>query len=812
MSTGSGLFSIPEFINRNVLKLAPDAFVAINGNIGMRVITPANLSGTGSLRTNGGVTSINVTTTVFPPGSNKCTIEILAPVYKGLHEDYYTTLPNGTRKLILSPMMEVKVFMKGRFLIKGNPKYYPVFWGIVTEVSEDYSGGVFRFTVTCGDYLTWWKYQRITLSPATLRSAFGGPIPEYFPTTLLNMSPWQIIYNLCANTGFVDSNNKSYNLVYPDFSKAGFPPDFGKLSSTQIGEIFNVMAKDSMAYWNKRFGGDATSPQDPSERVPLEMYGLVGPIKMTTVLTSLFTYSPEIRNYQQSQLNAELDLNFNLLARIQPFGALDLYGDGGESLEYSKLEIATQVCEQTQMEFFVDTSGSLVFKPPFYNLDVFRGGLPYYVVDPSDIISFNSNVNSDSICTYLEAYAPRRYDVPALDNIGYHVDYDLLKEYGLRYQKVNLRYGNDARTLRLLAGAEMAKINGRATTGSASIPLRPEMRLGYPVYLSHIDAYYYVVGISHSVTIGSSASTTLSLEYRRDRIFSSKGGSYRKKVPDPEGGSFFVDEEVPAGGVLNGYVYRFREDILSNYVKNVEKAFPEETTEKSEEKAGQSATQGNQPSEQEMTKNEMIKKQALMESGIRSGPNVNGFYEITKAEASRVLVISTREDNKDAVVSNELLMITDETIPYTDINGYRHIGGFPYGANLILASDGVTFSDAFSPTENISRGVNALLDASTLDQPPANSMEGAENPPGQLDQTINISPLEKEKFPETIDVQFEQAKEALNQFMKKDSKIMPQADKALPVNTEAQTDGLLQAESSGESPNMPVWFGSGWGQ
>jgi hypothetical protein len=29
-------------------------------------------------------------------------------------------------------------------------------------------------------------------------------------------------------------------------------------------------------------------------------------------------------------------------------------------------------------------------------------------------------------------------------------------------------------------------------------------------------------------------------------------------------------------------------------------------------------------------------------------------------------------------------MITKDTIPYTDKKGYRHIGGFPYGANLSL--------------------------------------------------------------------------------------------------------------------------------
>ena len=55
----------------------------------------------------------------------------------------------------------------------------------------------------------------------------------------------------------------------------------------------------------------------------------------------------------------------------------------------------------TQMEFYEDLNGSIVFKPPFYNLDVTKGDVPFYVVDPKDIINYSSSTNTDTILLHF---------------------------------------------------------------------------------------------------------------------------------------------------------------------------------------------------------------------------------------------------------------------------------------------------------------------------------------------------------------------------------------------------------------------------
>jgi hypothetical protein len=141
----SGLFSFNEFKFRgSVLKLAPDAFITINGAIGSRVLSPADTNGKKDLDVKGGITSITVNAAVAPAGATRATIEVIAPLFKGMHEDYYINLPNGTKVPFFMPMMEVKIYMKGRFLeseYQNAPRYYPVFWGMITNVTESYTGG-----------------------------------------------------------------------------------------------------------------------------------------------------------------------------------------------------------------------------------------------------------------------------------------------------------------------------------------------------------------------------------------------------------------------------------------------------------------------------------------------------------------------------------------------------------------------------------------------------------------------------------------------------------------------------------------------
>jgi len=507
----SGLFTLKEFsYRRNVLKLAPDVFVVINGALASRVISPMEAKGTKDIDIRGGIVSVNVSAAISPPGASRASIEIIAPMYKGLHEDYYISMPNGTRVPFFMPMMEVKIYMKGRYLepeYNYTPRYYPVFWGMITGVQENYSDGNFTLSISCEDFLCWWKYQKITINPSVQSSFFGGATQLRFPSVFEKMSAWEIIYALFVDNFFIQHRENGaaayYNFVYPNWSKSAELPD----SILPTRDTFGPLTANVIEYWNKRFGFDVPNSEDPVlvknqlANIPLKMYGLRGPISFETVKNKLLTFldKKDTDKQDHTDTSAKLDLDFGLLARVQPYGLFDLFGNGAEATVFSKIEIATTICEKTFMEFFVDTNGEIVFKPPFYNLDVASGNVPYYRVGPNDVINYNASFDSNSIINYLVVTGPRYQSLSSLEAVGFHADFASIAKMGIRSEQVSVPYGMNAKQLKMIAAAEMARRNGQAYTGSVSIPLRPEIRLGYPVYLEHIDTFYYVTGINLSL-------------------------------------------------------------------------------------------------------------------------------------------------------------------------------------------------------------------------------------------------------------------------------------------------------------------------
>jgi len=794
----SGIFTFREFVNRNVLKLAPDGFITVNGSLGSRVIVPVETDENNSvkqrnLEVRGGVTSISVTGAVSPPGSNKATIEVIAPQHRGLHEDYYVTLPTGVKVPFFAPMMEVKVYMKGRFLDSADgyiPKYYPVFWGFITEISENYSGGVHTFSITCSDMLTWWKYQKIVLRPSAANTFFGAPLAKNIPTIFKNKNPWQIIIALFTETFFL-TKESSYNFVYPKFSKSGFIPNLGR-NSGEIGDLFGGLAQDAMRYWNKRFGFLISDASDQGERIPLEIFSLRGrSISYRDVQLGRYKNVPSLEKevpYNEI-LYADLDLDFNMLARVMPFGELSLYGDSSEPLEMTKLEIANAICDQTHLEFFTDMNGSFVFKPPFYNMDTLTGDVPYYNIQSSDIINFNSSVSSDNIVTFLEVTSPQRYDMPNIELIGFHFDLDLLKIFGMRHETVAFRYGNDSRSLQMLAAAEMTRINGRAYTGSVSIPLRPELRLGYPVYVDHLDAYFYVSGISHNITFGTSATTDLSLEFRRDRVF------------DPDGTVGKGKEPSYPGKVLKGYVYRFQEGRLN--INDTERVQLDSVVSAQVELERRQRELSNARDESAVEKlnreirqlqNDILKDTLQRANNIVSGPKTTGLYDVDLAQKKAITIDNA--GTQDAIVSNELLMITDETVPYTDLNGYRHIGAFPYGANLKLVRGGIT--DAFNRADETDAQVSRLVTAGPYQEVKTNVYRN------NNDETIyqfgrdSLEEIDEKTFNQLIENQQKAVEDAEQDRrngvkVRPDFKNDPNYNPKTPLKAEKTTDVIVNA-------------------
>ena len=202
---------------------------------------------------------------------------------------------------------------------------------------------------------------------------------------------------------------------------------------------------------------------------------------------------------------------------VSAWGSVNFF----ESTYESKMDMANKIKEMTDFEFYQDMDGDLVFKPPFYNLDTSSSRA--YRIEPEDIINLSFTENEPE-ATYYVVRAGHWQNQQGLSMegewgvSGRFIDYRLVAQYGWRQGDFETHYYNTPKSAFFAAVAKMAVVNSKVNTASLTIPFRPEIRAGYPVYISHIDTFYYVESLSHSFSYGGQCTTSLQLTARRRKF------------------------------------------------------------------------------------------------------------------------------------------------------------------------------------------------------------------------------------------------------------------------------------------------------
>ena len=650
---GKGLFSTAEYTGRGAVKLAPDALVYIN-----QALQGAYTDRFGNSRLvdfQNAITSINIQNNVDPPGSSTATIEIATPIYDE-RSSFWIPVVDDSGQTHLYPwftsMMEVQVFLRGRFLVGPTPKYYSAFCGFITHVDENYTNGMYRIQLQCADMLHWWQYIQISFRPSVEENVYvrGNAGLTAYGTRYEMANPFEIIYSLCEKMGFENFITPSWvGKLTPDSQTQGTDPRWLSVYYTALN------------YWNARFSGRFGTNN-------LRMYGASGSLIDPSDPRKAFREHranppPNTKSSpdpsQQSTAN-DYDVSFDVDAQIEKFQVFFEYANMGKGLseaEYkSKLEVATEVKNRIEYEFFQDVNGNFIFKPPFYNLNT--KPLMAYNIKPQDIINFSALENSEEVITAIEVAASISQnirDVNWVNRIGYHVDIDLVKKYGFRYRKIDSWWISESTIARSYAVGEMGLINAKAHTGSITIPGRPEIRLGYPVYIAHKDRFYYVKSISHAFDYGGSFTTTLSLEGERSRVYD-QGFSVQKNL-----------------------VYRFNKDTRYDDLK-VQQIFSHEKE--------VAILKANQKREEEARKKQE-KEGIATTTKLQQNPDVTGREttgDVPKDMESFLRATGTVSSTRPGIYSLETdpttLSITEMQIPFSDDQGYRVIGGFRYGRGI----------------------------------------------------------------------------------------------------------------------------------
>lgn len=488
---------------RPTVVMAPDALVYINGEPDVLGCNRCRRR----INWNKYITSIQTDLNIDSvPGSANITIKV--PRH-ALDDFYSDDIP------LLTPMMEVEIFAKGYFLVEGLPQYYPIFWGLITEISESYSNGEHTFTVNCADILKWWEVCLMNVNPAFTQG--GGQLESsLFGNVLFGSNPYDMIWSL-AQQAFGDVVVGTGGLMA-----------FYKEASATQAQAFKNTLNDIMIYWQQRF---------TKIRSNLMLYGTAGTAVRGDVLQAAYSKGGAGKHFASQNVR---QANGGDNASQMVFDPTDpnvtafrtQFSQAGQvnfwQAEFqSKLEIANLCKEAIGYEFYMDSTGDIVFKPPFYNLDILENK-PVSWIQDIDIISWDLSESESEVVTQVQIkgsfggnidYGFGEEATPGTSVTDYH----LLRKYGWRPRSIDSTFLGSP-LLMFYTGLDMIdRFNAKRWSGSLSIPLRPEVRMGFPIYLAPKDQIWYVQGVSHSIPFGGEATTNLSLTAKRGKFLAPKG-------------------------------------------------------------------------------------------------------------------------------------------------------------------------------------------------------------------------------------------------------------------------------------------------
>lgn len=650
---------------RPVVSTAPDCLVYINGELSL----PSGASPYQRVDIQPFIHS--VTCSLSTQGSGQASIELHIPAHA--ISDMYS---GG--QLILTTMMEVHIYMKGHFMVNGAPQYYPVFWGIVTDVSESYGGGEQGVSLSCNDILHWWNIQQISHNPSWLNSQRDQQ--QKFNLTgsiFTGKNPFSIMYTLARQVYGDSMNMRDLSISGRDF-RSGLRPE---------------EQRRQMAYWSLRWGRIATS---------LRMFGPTGQVLQGDLLDyalddnrvrlakgkSGSAASKEPRFYEPF---TQGNINF---AEISPFSLVfSQLGVGSlTSSEFdTKMNVANQVKEIIGYEFFMDSTGELIFKPPFYNLDV-RPNFPVSWIQDIDVISWNFSEKEPEM-TFIDATGFMFANMglangEATTPKATYIDYRLVQKFGWRPGSFSSEFiGSEdfgsQKALFFHLVDLMDRNNAGMFSGSVTIPLRPEMRLGYPVYVEPKDAYYYVEGIQHTFSYGSRCTTSLTLTARRQKFYGAFD-AWEREGKEPKPGDITEPGKIPQN------LYKREIDPQSGTPKGDRNVVMKYVSEADEE---QYRVETFEESEIENTTERIQTNIVSMRSQFGLSGEANKYLYVVDPDRDTEVVtndlgVRTRgpvlQIKSDVETENGVKSVI---FPVSDENGYEVFGAYEYGRRVTLEGE-----------------------------------------------------------------------------------------------------------------------------
>ena len=439
------------------------------------------------------------------------------------------TVPNHLKHLFMGPggnspihtMDEIKVFTRGYYLTKsGDTVYHRVFWGVVDMITPAESDTTLEITLSCKGILHMFDLMQFNLAPSAMQESFtGSPIADGFQTNEHAYNPLQIIAHMFL-AALEDDVINAESVVN---------------GADRLGDGGSTFQSAYVSKWQQHLKNLTKG---------VRLFGLKENVRDINIRE--WTHPPKNSDDNATQTRASetgASVNVQTDARARDNYNLDLIAQFLPSFQIGNIEllqstVTSRLARVNEMvttmgwEGYQDLDGSIIIKPPLYNLDPTNTAdknadwnrNPFIIHQDEKLGTDTLVEDSNQVRLTRAAVKGRLSDMMLEDGgpltpVAVAVDPILLRQFGLRQESYKLVdfICNNAYYLYAYAASELARTNKRMRTYTVTIPMRPELHLGFPIHVPHRDIMAYLENISWSYTRGGNSTMTLSCSMVRPR-------------------------------------------------------------------------------------------------------------------------------------------------------------------------------------------------------------------------------------------------------------------------------------------------------
>ena len=761
---------------RDVIKQASDIIVYIDGK---NYLVNPYLNAQGSGPTPTSATDIGVVVPIndyVQSWSSSYDIDSMIPsgnmtLSVPIQDDHLFRAPGGNN--ILKTMSEIRVFAKGYYFSPdgGNTMYRQIFKGFISSVNYSVTGKITTISISCVGSLGLLERMQVDISPALISNA-SQEVTSY-TSTAWNLDPYEQIAYVFLYSSMIDGfTAESLNTAA---SYNGLPTT---LQASTVGSMYHDsinsqyvakwqallfdLARDAHIFGVANVENVIASIQANTKKIEeinspfSKLYQAVardtaGKAKESDQTTNRQEYYQAIRNFMPDMGIGEIKLlNGQVTSRI-------------ERLRYMTNLIG--------FEAYQDVDGGIVVKPPLYNLDVVDVGTydpnvginsdnNPFVVQLSEII--NESESEDESAVRLTRVTARGSFMPSFQThiderlltVAEEVDLNKLAQFGLRTEpphSASWFENGDQMAIYAYAVSELAKANRGFKKYNITIPMRPELKLGFPMYIPHRDMYGYIKNVSMSWTRGSTATTTIQLDSLRGRPVFPETQTYTPPAtsanPQPQSTQITLMTPRP------NLVYKWTKPVVNpkSNTGDADSSTPKIAglTDNSDSSKSTVNVIASLPLPQRQVFDQELQMLQSRQNGSSFGPNND-----TPTNSWQVQVDDSNPFINLKSMGPEYYTALRTERPYTDAKGYELIGPFTLGRWQTLtecinqftinSNLGATASpevkQAINPTnpgvQNLS-GVSAFLFSGTSLDAENSSAAGIINKMSQQAQIVN---------------------------------------------------------------------------